>query len=149
MEIENEIYEKAKEYIPGGVNSPVRAFNGVGGTPVFFSSGQGPYLTAENGRRYIDYVCSWGPLILGHAHPAVIQAVQQTIKKGLSFGAPTRIEVELAELVCELVPSLDMVLKMLSPAEVKTSVLRTLGASSTIIDMTGFWSMVPSNLYLL
>src|SRR6266481_5250076 len=99
-----ELFRRAKQRIPGGVNSPVRAFTGVGGDPIFFARGQGAYLYDEDGRQYIDYVGSWGPMILGHAHPAVTAAVTAAAERGLSFGAPTRIEVEMAELLCELLP---------------------------------------------
>src|SRR5258706_6215109 len=96
-----EWFAAAQRVIPGGVNSPVRAFRAVGGTPRFFVRGAGARLWDADGKTYIDYVGSWGPLILGHAHPAVIQAVQQTAAQGLSFGAPTTGEVELAELLCQ------------------------------------------------
>jgi glutamate-1-semialdehyde 2,1-aminomutase len=94
-----ELFEKAKAYFPGGVNSPVRAFRSVGGTPLFFAKGQGSHVWDEDCNEYIDYCCSWGPLILGHAHPAVVKAVQETVANGSSFGAPTRLENELAELI--------------------------------------------------
>ena len=103
------LFSRAKKYIPGGVNSPVRSFAGVGGEPVFISKASGSRVTDSNGREYIDYVGSWGPMILGHAHPKVIQAVTERARLGLSFGAPTEIETELAELVCRLVPSVEMV----------------------------------------
>jgi glutamate-1-semialdehyde 2,1-aminomutase len=94
-----ELFEKAKTFFPGGVNSPVRAFRSVGGTPLFFAKGQGSHVWDEDCNEYIDYCCSWGPLILGHAHPAVVKAVQETVANGSSFGAPTRLENELAELI--------------------------------------------------
>lgn len=94
-----ELFEKAKTFFPGGVNSPVRAFRSVGGTPLFFAKGQGSHVWDEDCNEYIDYCCSWGPLILGHAHPAVVKAVQDTVANGSSFGAPTRLENELAELI--------------------------------------------------
>ena len=102
-------FEDAKKYIPGGVNSPVRAFARVGGQPVFFESGSGAYLTDEDGKRYIDYIGSWGPMIVGHAHPKVLKSVQEAIGHGLSFGAPTAIETEVARKLTSLVPSMDMV----------------------------------------
>jgi glutamate-1-semialdehyde 2,1-aminomutase len=94
-----ELFEKAKTYFPGGVNSPVRAFKSVGGTPLFFERGEGSHVWDEDGNKFIDYCCSWGPLILGHAHPRVVKAVQDTVAKGSSFGAPTKLENELAELI--------------------------------------------------
>ena len=96
------LFETAQNYIPGGVNSPVRAFKGVGGSPLFIDRAKGAYLWDTDDKQYIDYVGSWGPMILGHAHPDVIKAVQETAEKGLSFGAPTILETELARLICEL-----------------------------------------------
>ncbi len=93
------LFEKAKTYFPGGVNSPVRAFKSVGGSPLFFERGEGSHVWDEDGNRFLDFCCSWGPLILGHAHPAVVKAIQDTVAKGSSFGAPTRLENELAELI--------------------------------------------------
>jgi glutamate-1-semialdehyde 2,1-aminomutase len=118
------LFTEASRYIPGGVNSPVRAFRGVGGEPVFIESAQGAYIVSAEGRRYIDYVGSWGPMILGHAYPAVVQAVQERAALGLSFGAPTRIETELARRLCELVPSMDMVRMVSSGTEATMSALR-------------------------
>ena len=92
------LFEQAKVHIPGGVNSPVRAFGRVGGRPLIFKKGEGAYLIDEDDRRYVDYIGSWGPMILGHAHPKVITALQQTIENGLSFGAPTEIETRMADL---------------------------------------------------
>ena len=103
------LIERAKKSIPGGVNSPVRAFTGVGGTPVFFESGAGSRLSDVDGNSYIDYVGSWGPMILGHSPEHVIDAVVSQAKKALGFGAPTEVEVELAELLCARVPSIDAV----------------------------------------
>jgi glutamate-1-semialdehyde 2,1-aminomutase len=120
----SELFQRANRHIPGGVNSPVRAFKGVGGDPVFFNRGEGPFLWDEDGRRYIDYVGSWGPMILGHAHPAVIEAVKQTADHGLGFGAPTRIEIEMAERVCELVPSVESVRMVSSGTEATMSAIR-------------------------
>src|ERR671933_1484674 len=102
-------YERACRLIPGGVNSPARAFGGVGGQPLFIARGEGPYLFDLDGNRYLDYVGSWGPLILGHCHPRVVRAVEEALHRGASFGAPTELETELAELIIEAVPSLDMV----------------------------------------
>jgi glutamate-1-semialdehyde 2,1-aminomutase len=119
-----DLFSQAQKVIPGGVNSPVRAFRGVGGTPVFFDHAQGAYIFDSENRRYIDYVGSWGPMVLGHAHPAVIDAVKQAAEKGLSFGAPTAIETAMAEKVCELLPSIDMVRMVSSGTEATMSALR-------------------------
>ena len=102
-------YAKACQVIPGGVNSPARAFGGVGGKPIFVERGEGPWLVDLDGNRYLDYVGSWGPLILGHAHPRVARAVTEAIAKGASFGAPTEMETRLAELIRELMTSIEMV----------------------------------------
>ncbi len=120
----SQLFSHAQKVIPGGVNSPVRSFNGVGGTPVYFDHAQGPYVYDSEDHRYIDYVGSWGPMILGHAHPDVIQAVKETAEKGLSFGAPTEIETLMAEKVCELVPSIDLVRMVSSGTEATMSALR-------------------------
>src|SRR3989338_2364603 len=104
-----QLFERAQQHIPGGVNSPVRAFRAVGGTPVFFSRGEGSRVWDADGKAYIDYVGSGGPLIAGHAHPDVLKAVQEAAAKGLSFGAPTETEIEMAELLCKLVPSMEQV----------------------------------------
>jgi glutamate-1-semialdehyde 2,1-aminomutase len=119
-----ELFSLAKQYIPGGVNSPVRAFNGVGGVPVFIKKAQGPYVFDQDDKKYIDYVGSWGPMILGHAHPKVIKAVQETACKGLSFGAPTLLEVTMAEKLCALMPSLAMVRLVNSGTEATMSAIR-------------------------
>ena len=119
-----ELFARAQRTIPGGVNSPVRAFRSVGGTPPFFARGEGAYVWDADGKRYIDYVCSWGPLILGHAHPAAVRAVQEAAAKGLSFGAPTQGEVELAELLVEMVPSMEMVRLVSSGTEATMSAIR-------------------------
>ncbi|WP_374402601.1 glutamate-1-semialdehyde 2,1-aminomutase [Niveibacterium sp.] len=119
-----ELFERAQRSIPGGVNSPVRAFRNVGGTPRFFARAAGSRLWDANGKEYIDYVGSWGPAILGHAHPDVIRAVQEKAALGLSFGAPTEIEVEMAETLCRLVPNLDMVRLVSSGTEATMSAIR-------------------------
>lgn len=119
-----ELFQDAQRYIPGGVNSPVRAFRSVGGTPIFFKRGQGAYLFDEDDRRYIDYVGSWGPMIAGHAHPDVIKAVQDTAADGLSFGTPCALETELARKVLELVPSMDLVRMVNSGTEATMSAIR-------------------------
>lgn len=117
-------FSLAQEYIPGGVNSPVRAFKGVGGTPVFIDYAAGPYLYDIDGRRYIDYVGSWGPMIVGHAHPDVVKAVQEACARGLSFGAPTCLETELAKTLCQRVPSLELVRMVNSGTEATMSAIR-------------------------
>lgn len=119
-----DLFSKAQKHIPGGVNSPVRAFKGVGGDPVFIDRAEGAYIFDPNGTRYIDYVGSWGPMILGHAHPEVIKAVKSVIGKGLSFGAPTESETAMADLVCKLVPSMDMVRMVSSGTEATMSAIR-------------------------
>ena len=118
------LFERSQALIPGGVNSPVRAFRAVGGTPVFFRKGEGAYLTDEDERRYIDYVGSWGPLILGHAHPDVLEAVTRTAAQGLSFGAPTALELEMAELLTSSLPSMEQVRLVSSGTEAVMSALR-------------------------
>jgi len=114
----------AQQYIPGGVNSPVRAFKGVGGDPIFIQRAQGAYLYDTNGKRYIDYVASWGPMIAGHAHPEIVKAVQDTAANGLSFGAPTVIETRIAEKICQLVPSIELVRMVNSGTEATMSAIR-------------------------
>ncbi len=117
-------FQQAQQYIPGGVNSPVRAFKSVGGDPVFIKRAKGAYLWDADDKQYIDYVGSWGPMILGHAHPDVIKAVQETAENGLSFGAPTEIETQLAKKICELIPSIDKVRMVSSGTEATMSALR-------------------------
>jgi len=119
-----QLFERAQRHIPGGVNSPVRAFRSVGGVPCFFVEGAGPRVTDADGKTYLDYVGSWGPLILGHAHPDVVRAVQETAARGLSFGAPTELEIDMADLVCDLLPSLDMVRLVSSGTEATMSAIR-------------------------
>lgn len=122
--LNQQLYESSQKYIPGGVNSPVRAFKSVGGTPVFFKRGQGAYFWDVDGKSYIDYVGSWGPLILGHAHPKVVKAVQEAAQNGLSFGAPTEAELEIAELLCGLLPSIEQVRLVSSGTEAGMSAIR-------------------------
>ena len=119
-----QLFEKAQKVIPGGVNSPVRAFKGVGGTPVFIEKAEGAYITDSDGKKYIDYVGSWGPMVLGHNHPAIIDAVLKAVPNGLSFGAPTESEITLAELVCKLVPSIELVRMVSSGTEATMSAIR-------------------------
>jgi glutamate-1-semialdehyde 2,1-aminomutase len=118
------LFDEACKYIPGGVNSPVRAFRGVGGEPIFIAKASGPHIWAADGQRYIDYVGSWGPMILGHAQPDVIEAVQRKAADGLSFGAPTEIETTLAAAVCRLVPSIELVRMVSSGTEATMSAIR-------------------------
>ncbi len=117
-------FEEARKYIAGGVNSPVRAFRAVGGEPLFFQRGEGAWLVDCDGRRYIDYVGSWGPLILGHAHPAVVAAVKSAVEKGLGFGAPTEIETVLAKKVCSLMPAIERIRMVSSGTEAAMSAIR-------------------------
>jgi glutamate-1-semialdehyde 2,1-aminomutase len=118
------LFELSQQLIPGGVNSPVRAFRSVGGTPVFFQRAQGPWFWDVDGKRYIDYVGSWGPMVLGHAHPTVVAAVQRAAEGGLSFGAPTEAEYEMAALLTRLLPSLEMVRLVSSGTEATMTAIR-------------------------
>ncbi|CAG0965608.1 glutamate-1-semialdehyde 2,1-aminomutase [Burkholderiales bacterium] len=124
MNRNDELFERAQRTIPAGVNSPVRAFRSVGGTPRFLARGEGPYVWDADGRRYIDYVGSWGPAIVGHAHPEVVRAVQDAARHGLSFGAPTEIEIEMAETLVRRLPSLELVRLVSSGTEATMSALR-------------------------
>ena len=135
-----QLFAEAQRYIPGGVNSPVRAFRGVGGTPIFFKRGAGAYLYDEDDRRYIDYVGSWGPMIAGHAHPAVVRAVQEAAVNGLSFGAPTALETAMAHRIQELVPSMELVRMCNSGTEATMSAIRLargFSSRNTIIKFEG------------
>ncbi len=118
------LFSAAQQCIPGGVNSPVRAFRGVGGDPIFIDHAEGPFFWDVEGKRYIDYVGSWGPMIHGHSHPEVLAAVHAQVNKGLGFGAPTAIEVEMAELVCSLVPSIESVRMTSSGTEAVMTAIR-------------------------
>jgi glutamate-1-semialdehyde 2,1-aminomutase len=124
MSSSEQLFERAKKHIPGGVNSPVRAFKAVGGTPVFIERSEGPYVFDCQGKRYIDYVLSWGPMLMGHNHPAVREAVIQQSEKGLSFGAPTELEIELADRICGIMPGMDMVRMVSSGTEATMSAIR-------------------------
>ena len=117
-------FERARRLIPGGVNSPARAFGAVGGQPPFIARGEGPYLYDLDGNDYLDYVGSWGPLILGHAHPRVVRAVEEALHNGASFGAPTELETQLAELIVDAVPSVEMVRMVSSGTEASMSAIR-------------------------
>ena len=123
-DLNDTLFERARKVIPGGVNSPVRAFRAVGGTPRFVKRAEGAYFWDANGQKYIDYIGSWGPMILGHGHPAVLEAVQKAALDGFSFGAPTEREVELVEALLKLVPSMDMVRLVSSGTEAGMSALR-------------------------
>jgi glutamate-1-semialdehyde 2,1-aminomutase len=120
----HEVFQRSLRYLPGGVNSPVRAFRAVGGEPIVIARGEGPYLYDVDGNRYVDYVCSWGALILGHAHPAVVEAVRRAAERGTSYGAPTEAEADLAQLIVEAVPSIEMVRFVSSGSEATMSALR-------------------------
>ncbi|WP_304640413.1 glutamate-1-semialdehyde 2,1-aminomutase [Pseudomonas sp.] len=124
MSRSEKLFADAQKHIPGGVNSPVRAFKSVGGTPLFFKHAEGAYVTDEDDRRYVDYVGSWGPMILGHGHPEVLEAVRNQLQHGLSYGAPTEMETRMAELVCQLVPSMEMVRMVSSGTEATMSAIR-------------------------
>ncbi len=124
MSTSEQLFERAQKHIPGGVNSPVRAFKAVGGTPVFFERSDGPYIFDCQGKRYIDYVLSWGPMLMGHNHRAVREAVIRQCSKGLSFGAPTELEIELAERICDILPGMDLVRMVSSGTEATMSAIR-------------------------
>ncbi|MGA7678474.1 MAG: glutamate-1-semialdehyde 2,1-aminomutase [Dehalococcoidia bacterium] len=123
-----QLFEEAQRYLPGGVDSPVRAFKAVGGTPLFIKRGQGSRLYDEDGGEFIDYVCSWGPLILGHAHPRIVRAVKKAVERGSSFGCPTELETTLARMVCEAMPSIEMVRFVNSGTEAAMSAIRLVRA---------------------
>ncbi|MCI3951701.1 MAG: glutamate-semialdehyde aminotransferase, partial [Burkholderiales bacterium] len=124
MKRSQKLFQRAELSIPGGVNSPVRAFKGVGGMPLFFQRGKGAWIWDVDGNAYVDYVGSWGPLIAGHAHPVVLEAVQTAAQRGLGFGAPTEAEIEMAELLCRLMPSLEQVRLVSSGTEATMSAIR-------------------------
>ncbi|MGH6611335.1 MAG: aminotransferase class III-fold pyridoxal phosphate-dependent enzyme, partial [Burkholderiaceae bacterium] len=124
MKNNERLFERAQRSIPGGVNSPVRAFRSVGGTPRFVERAAGPYFWDAEGTRYIDYIGSWGPMILGHAHEAVVRAINEAAANGISFGAPTAAEVEMAETLLRLVPSLQQVRLVSSGTEAAMSAIR-------------------------
>ena len=124
MSISESLFQSALEIIPGGVNSPVRAFNGVGGTPVFIERASGANVYDVDGKAYIDYVGSWGPMICGHAHPEIVSAVQDAAERGLSFGAPTELEVELAEQICQIMPNIEQIRMTCSGTEATMSAIR-------------------------
>ncbi|TMS59089.1 glutamate-1-semialdehyde-2,1-aminomutase [Imbroritus primus] len=124
MSRNQQLFERAQQTIPGGVNSPVRAFRSVGGTPRFIERASGPYMWDADGTRYIDYIGSWGPMIVGHAHPEVVQALRETVDRSFSFGAPTEAEITIAEEICKLMPSMEQVRMVSSGTEATMSALR-------------------------
>ncbi|WP_313740782.1 glutamate-1-semialdehyde 2,1-aminomutase [Pseudomonas sp.] len=124
MSRSEDLFAQAQKHIPGGVNSPVRAFRSVGGTPLFFKHAEGAYVIDEDDKRYVDYVGSWGPMILGHGHPDVLESVRKQLQHGLSYGAPTAMETEMADLVCSIVPSMEMVRMVSSGTEATMSAIR-------------------------
>jgi glutamate-1-semialdehyde 2,1-aminomutase len=133
-------WQAAQQVLPGGVDSPVRAFRAVGGTPLFIERGSGAYLFDVDGRQYVDYVCSWGPLVAGHAHPAVVERLKQAVERGTSYGAPTEAETELARLVVDMVPSIDLVRFVNSGTEATMSAIRLARGTtgrSRIVKFTG------------
>lgn len=138
----SQAYAEAQRFIPGGVNSPARAFGGVGGGPLFISHGAGSHLFDLDGKKYIDYVCSWGPLIFGHAHPRVVKAVQGACERGTSFGAPTEVETELAIQIVDMIPSIEMVRMVNSGTEATMSAVRVargFTGRSKILKFEGCW----------
>ena len=139
------LFERARAVIPGGVNSPVRAFRAVGGTPRFFVRGRGAWLWDVDGNRYVDLVLSWGPLIAGHAHPRVVEAVQAAAADGTSFGAPTEAEVELAERIVYMVPSIDMVRLVSSGTEACMSADSKAAGRKALPRIDPLTSGMPSN----
>jgi glutamate-1-semialdehyde 2,1-aminomutase len=124
MSRSEQLFSEAQQHIPGGVNSPVRAFKAVGGTPIFIKRAKGAYLYDEDDKQYIDYVLSWGPMILGHAYPPVVEAVRERALDGLSFGAPTQLETELANRICAIIPNMDKVRFVNSGTEATMSAIR-------------------------
>ena len=142
----SELFKVAKNYIPGGVNSPVRAFKSVGGTPVFASKAKGAYLYDEDGNKFIDYISSWGPMILGHAHENVIKAISKTAQKGTSFGMPTTMETELAQLALSMVNGMDKIRFVNSGTEACMSAIRLARGftkKDKIIKFSGATTVTP------
>jgi glutamate-1-semialdehyde 2,1-aminomutase len=119
-----QLFDAAKQHIPGGVNSPVRAFRAVGGTPIFFDRASGAYMFDADGKRYIDYVLSWGPMLLGHGHPAVLDAIRAQLEKAMTFGTPTELEIKLADKICSIVPGMEMIRMVNSGTEATMSAIR-------------------------
>ncbi|MFQ3346146.1 MAG: glutamate-1-semialdehyde 2,1-aminomutase, partial [Porticoccaceae bacterium] len=119
-----ELFKAAQLHIPGGVNSPVRAFQSVGGTPIFFDRAKGAYMFDADGNRYIDYVLSWGPMLLGHGHEDVLQAIRKQLDKAMTFGTPTELEIQLADKICSIVPGMEMIRMVNSGTEATMSAIR-------------------------
>ena len=119
-----QLFEEAQKTIPGGVNSPVRAFGAVGGTPIFFDRASGAYMYDADGNRYIDYVLSWGPMLLGHGHETVLQAIRSQLDKAMTFGTPTELEIQLADKICSIVPGMEMIRMVNSGTEATMSAIR-------------------------
>ncbi|EHY31994.1 hypothetical protein HMPREF9440_00628, partial [Sutterella parvirubra YIT 11816] len=124
MDRNEQLFERAQKVIPGGVNSPVRAFRSVGGAPRFIERAKGPHMWDAEGKQYVDYVCSWGPMILGHNHPAVLEALHAAVERGISFGAATEAEIEIAEEIRKIVPSMEEVRLVSSGTEAGMSAIR-------------------------
>src|SRR5579871_1976776 len=124
MTLSQDLFKRAQHSIPGGVNSPVRAFNGVGGDPIFIKSAHGAYIVDADNKEYVDYVGSWGPMIVGHAHPKILAAVTNALQNGLSFGAPTGLEIQLAEKIRQIMPNIEMVRMVNSGTEATMSAIR-------------------------
>src|SRR3954463_152010 len=124
IEKSKELFERAQQSIPGGVNSPVRAFKSVGGTPIFIDKAKGAYLYDVDRNRYIDYIASWGPMILGHAYEPVVKAIQEYAAHSTSYGAPTELEVDMAELICSMAPNVDLIRMVSSGTEACMSAIR-------------------------
>ncbi|GAB1107318.1 MAG: hypothetical protein Sw2PiMacB_16320 [Shewanella algae] len=139
-----DLFEQAKKTIPGGVNSPVRAFNGVGGSPRFIEKADGAYIYDADGKAYIDYVGSWGPMILGHNHPKIREAVLKAVENGLSFGAPTELEVQMAEKVIEMVPSIEQVRMVSSGTEATETRSSSSKAATTAMPTVCWLRPVPA-----
>lgn len=142
MSRSSDLFHKAQTIIPGGVNSPVRAFKGVGGEPVFFKSGKGAYLTDVDDKQYIDYVGSWGPLILGHCHPKVIEAVDNVLHSGMSFGAPTELEIQLAEKIASLMPSIEKIRMVNSGTEATMTAIRLARGFTNKINLLNLTAVI-------
>ena len=119
-----ELFRAAQKHIPGGVNSPVRAFRAVGGTPIFFDRAAGAYMFDADGKRYIDYVLSWGPMLLGHGHKNVLDAIRAQLEKAMTFGTPTELEIQLADKICSIVPGMEMIRMVNSGTEATMSAIR-------------------------
>ena len=142
------LFKEARKYIPGGVNSPVRAFQAVGGNPPFIAWAQGSKIYDVDGNTYIDYVGSWGPMILGHRHPKVFEALKRALERGTSFGTPTEVEIELARMIVEAVPSIEMVRMVNSGTEATMGAIRLARGYTGKDKIILLWSFRGSNAYL-